>query len=208
MITTIEIIYIAVAAVLFLYSAGLTIALCIMASRTRRKALETDIRIQKNANMIDAAEKKLDSGMEAVDKQIAEMEEATDIKIKSMGEEVMSSATHLIEQKSADVAGRMNEISARLNIMDSTVKNLEKEKIFLQGMIMGKEEKEGIEAEYTELPDGITAGAKRAVENIADKGKRFATEYYPLIRKKAPDIVGAALKFVKDRRNRKDSNKE
>ena len=142
MITTREIIYIAVAAVLFLYSAGLTIALCIMASRTRRKALETDIRIQKNANMIDAAEKKLDSGMEAVDKQIAEMEEATDIKIKSMGEEVMSSATHLIEQKSADVAGRMNEISARLNIMDSTVKNLEKEKIFLQGMIMGKEEKE------------------------------------------------------------------
>lgn len=204
MITTKEIIYISVAAVLFLYSVGLTIALCIIASRTKRKSCETDIRIQKNANMIDATDKKLDSGMEAVNKSISDMAENTELKIKNMSEEVMSGTALLIEQKAADVAGRMNEISARLNIMDSTVKNLEKEKIFLQGMIIGKKEKDGIEAEYTELPEGMVSGAKKAMENAASKGKRFVTNYYPVIKKNAPGIVNAALDFVKRRRNRKD----
>ncbi len=206
MITTREIIYISVAAVLFLYSVGLTIALCTIANRTKIKNRETELKIQRNANLIEAADKKLDSSMDAVDKHILEMSEITDRKIKDMGEGVMSGASHLIEQKTADVADRMNEISARLNIMDSTVKNLEKEKIFLQGMIMGKEEKTAIEAEYTELPEGIVAGAKRTMENAASKGKKIVTDYYPLIRKNADGIVGAAIKLVKGHRNRK--NKE
>ena len=208
MITTKEIIYIAVAAVLFLYSAGLTVALCIMASRTKRKNCETDIKIQQNSNMIEATDQKLETGMETVDKHITELAESTDRKIKDMGEEVMSDTAVLIEQKTSDVADMLREISTRLNIMDSTVKNLEKEKIFLQGMIMGKEEKSGIEAEYTELPQGIAAGPKRAMENVADKGKKFVADYYPIIKKNAPGILGTALKILKKHKGKKNGNKE
>ena len=204
MITTKEIIYISVAAILFLYSVGLTVTMCMMSRRIKQKNSDTDIKLQKNADLIEATDKKLDSTMEAMDKQFTEMADDTDRKIKDMGQEIISGTTLLIEQKASDVAGRLNDINTKLNIMDSTVKNLEREKIFLQGVILGKEEKNAIEGEYTELPEGVVAGAKRAVEQVAEKSKKAVSNYYPIIKKNAPGIVSAALKFAGWRRNRKD----
>ena len=208
MITTKEIIYIAAAAVLLLYSAGLTIALAVMSKRVKAANEELGTKIQKNGDDILAAEQKLAAGMQAVDKQISDAAEATDRKIKDLGQELFAGASQLIEQKTADVVGRMTEINTRLNIMDSTVKNLEREKFFVQGVLLGSGEEDAIEADYAELPENFAANAKRAMANAAKKGKSIVTDYYPIIKKSAPGLAKAALKFVRKRRIQKNGNEE
>ncbi len=208
MITAKEIIYIAAAAVLLLYSVGLTIALAVMSKRVKAANAELDTKIQKNGDDILATEQKLYAGMQAVDKQISDAAEATDRKIKDMSEELFAGASQLIEQKTADVVGRMTEINTRLNIMDSTVKNLEREKFFVQGVLLGSGEENAIEADYAELPEGFAANAKRAMANAAQKGKSIVTDYYPIIKKRAPGLAKAALKFVRKRRTQKNGNEE
>ncbi|MBQ7901858.1 MAG: hypothetical protein IJ365_07865 [Clostridia bacterium] len=194
-----EITYIIVAAVLLLYSAGLTIALVVMSRKIKQANDSLDGKIQKINADVEKTGKKLESETARLDKHISTVEQTTEEKIKTMGQEIVADATLLIEEKTSDVVSRMNAINNQLNIMDSTVKNLEREKLFVQGMIAGSSDKDSIEVNYTELPHGFADGAKRAVINAAKAGKGFVADYYPIIKKNAPGIAKAAIKLVKKR---------
>ena len=203
-----EIIYIAAAAVLLLYSAGLTVALVVMSRKIKQANDSLAGKIQKVNADVEEAGKKLDSETARLDKHISTVEQTTEQKIKTMGQEIFADAALLIEQKTADVVGRMNTINNQLNIMDSTVKNLEREKLFVQGMLAGSTDRDSIEVNYTELPHGFASGAKRAMANAARAGKSFVADYYPIIKKNAPGIAKAAIRLVKKRAAASDKQQD
>lgn len=166
-----EIIYIIAIGAIALYAVALTVVLIVMGKRFKITHAVLEQRIIKNTYNIQNAEKTLQKSVEDIDNRLTTEKENNEKRIGELFDNTLSATTMLVEEKTKNISQKMDDISVRLNIIDSTIKNIESEKTFVRNLLKQPIDEQPIEAQYANVPkDGFLNNARKAVKNAAKAG--------------------------------------
>lgn len=191
-----ELIYVTAIGVIGVYAILLTVMLLVMNKKVKKSHNLLEEKIQKNSQSIEDSDKKIDKSIAEVDDKLQREREANQKQIGELFDNAITATSMLVDEKTKNITDKMEDISLRLNIMDSTVKNLEREKAFVQTLLTDGDEP--VEAHYYDVPkDSFLNNARKAVKNAAKSGGDFVKNCYPVIKDNLPDIAKAIKKIKK-----------
>ncbi len=191
-----ELIYIIAMGAIAVYAILLTVVLIVMGKKVKKAQALLEQKIQKNTQDIHSADKKIDKSIADVDDRLRQERENNQKQIGEIFDNALTATSMLVDEKTKNLTDKMDDISLRLNIMDSTVKNLEREKAFVHTLLTDGEEP--VEVEYHDVPkDSFLNNARKAVKNAAKSGSDFVKSCYPVIKESLPDIAKTAIKIIK-----------
>ena len=187
-----ELIYIAAMGAIALYAIFLTVMLIVMSKKAKKANDLLEQKIQQNSESIENADKKLDKSIADVDDRLRQERENNQKQIGEIFDNAMTATSMLIDEKTKNLTDKMDDISLRLNIMDSTVKNIEREKTMIHSLLTDGDEP--VEVQYHDVPkDSFLNNARKAMQNAAKTGSNFVN----VLKKNIPGIAKSAIKIIK-----------
>jgi len=170
--TNTEIIYIAIISAIAIYAVFLTVMMIVMSKKAKKANFLLKEQMVKNYEEIVNAKKKMEQHMEQVDSKIEKEKQDNDKRIGEIFDNTITATNMLVDEKTKNLTEKMEDINLKLNIMEASIKNIEREKVMIHSLLTSGEPT--IESQYEEVPkDGFINNARKAVTNVAKTGSNF-----------------------------------
>lgn len=172
LMTSKEIIYIAVISAIAVYAIFLTVMMIVMNNKAKKANFLLKEQMVKNYEEIVNTKNKVEQHKQEVDSKIEKEKENTDKRIGELFENTMTATNMLVDEKTKNITEKLDDINLKLNIMESSVRNIEREKTMVHSLLTSG--KEPIETEYRDVPkDGFINNARKAGSNFMKAIKRI-----------------------------------
>ena len=170
--TSKEIIYIAVISAIGVYAIFLTVMLIVMNNKSKKANILLKEQMTKNYEEIVDTKNKMEQHIKDVDTKIEKEKENNDKRIGELFENTMTATSMLVDEKTKNLTEKLDDINLKLNIMESSVRSIEREKTMVHSLLTTG--KEPIETEYSDIPkDGFMNNARKAGSNFMKAIKRI-----------------------------------
>ncbi len=187
-----ELIYIIAMGAIVVYAMILTIILAHMSKKVTKSHNVLEQKIQQNCENIQNTDKKIDKSIADVDDKLKQERENNQKQISEIFDNALTATSMLVDEKTKNLSSKMEDISLRLNIMDSTVKNIEREKAMIHSLLTDGDEP--VEVQYHDVPqDSFFNNARKIMQNAAKTGSDFVNN----LKNNIPDIAKTAIKIIK-----------
>lgn len=167
--TNTEIIYIAIISAIAIYAVFLTVMMVVMNKKTKKANFLLKEQMVRNYEEIVNAKKKIEHYIEQIDSKIEKEKEDNDKKIGEIFSNTMTATNMLVDEKTKNLNEKVEDINIKLNIMEASIKSIEREKVMMHSFLTSGEQH--IESDYQDVPkDGFINNARKAVTNVAKTG--------------------------------------